>query len=212
MFSSNRNSQLDLYERSIGEMDEKLRFADAQRKVAESWIMGKVLFVSSRTGLFTVAAPGDTAPQAVRETELQGDEYHVSPDGRWVAYNTQESGTWQVYVAAFPPFRQRRQVSTSGGGQALWNKNGTEIYYLSSQGDMMAAEIKTSPALEPGIPRKLFQTRVRQPNFQHDQYGVTPDGSRFLVIEPAQEPDESINVLVNWQAALMPGRRAVREQ
>ena len=203
VFSSDRKGPGDLYVRSIGGIRDELLYADAARKVPESWASdGSIVFGRSHNRVAVVSADGRKM-QPVLETEFLVDEYRVSPDGRWVAYNSTESGEFQVYVAAFPSFTNRRQVSTGGGTQPHWRGDGNELYYLSREGYMMAVEMKLGTAPEAGRPRSLFKTRVR-PNGMTDQYGVTADGQRFLLIEPAHEPRPKINVLVNWREALAP--------
>ena len=125
---------------------------------------------------------------------------HISPDGRWIAYDSNETGRWEVYVAAFPSFGNKRQVSRAGGGQALWRKNGRELFYLSLDGKLMAADVKASSMLKIGPPKVLFQTPVTV-NPTIDQYGVTADGQRFIFGEPL-ETETPITVVLNWTAGL----------
>ncbi|MFQ5928696.1 MAG: hypothetical protein ACE5MK_03290, partial [Acidobacteriota bacterium] len=90
-----------------------------------------------------------------------------------------------------------RQVSNAGGCQALWRKDGKELFYLGLDGKLMAVEVKAGSTLETGIPKVLFQTGVRvDPVF--DQYCVTGDGQRFLLIEPAEGTAVPINIVLNW--------------
>ena len=103
-------------------------------------------------------------------------------------------------MAAFPAFTERRQISTAGGGQPLWRKDGRELFYLSLDGKLMALDVKSGATLETGSPRALFQTKVDvEPRF--DQYCVAPDGRRFIVAESSPN-DRPISVVVNWPALL----------
>ena len=132
----------------------------------------------------------------------------MSPDGRWVAYNTFESGRWEVYIASFPDFANRRQVSNSGGAQGYWRKDGKELFYLSVGGDLTSVSIHPGASPAPGIPKLLFHTSVAvQP--QLDQFAATGDGQRFLVLEPLGATDapaassaQAFTLVVDWPAAL----------
>ena len=108
-------------------------------------------------------------------------------------------------MAAFPAFDQRQRVSRNGGGQALWRGDGRELFYLTQHGDLMS--VKVTPvaggALEFGAPVRLFQTPLSPVNPAIDQYSVTADGQRFLVIRPRAgnvSPTMTLNVIVNWRA------------
>ena len=88
------------------------------------------------------------------------DQSHVSPDGRWITYNSDESGTWEVYTASFPDLTGKRQISIDGGMQPLWRRDGQELFYLSPQGQLMAVDVHVSEStsIETGAPRALFRT------------------------------------------------------
>jgi Tol biopolymer transport system component len=131
----------------------------------------------------------------------------LSPDGRWVAYTSLESGQPEVYLAAFPSFTDRRQISSGGGLEPRWRKDGKELYYFSlgSNRRVMAVEIREGVKLETGLPKTLFETNisVSQSNYS---YAVTGDGQKFLfresVTTTAVGAIEPINVVINWPAAL----------
>jgi hypothetical protein len=124
-----------------------------------------------------------------------------SADGNWIAYDSEESGHWEVWVASFPKFTNRRQVSNSGGATARWRKDGKELYYLTLDGKMMAVDVKIGSTMDMGVPRFLFQTRTSAtvPS-RHD---VTSDGQRFLLLEPPEsETVPPITVITNWTSLL----------
>jgi hypothetical protein len=112
-----------------------------------------------------------------------------------------ESGTWQVWTASFPGFRDRQQISKSGGAQARWRRDGGELYYVSLDGKMMAVKVTTGATLEIGATQALFQSTLK-PDAALDQYAVTADGQRFLMAEPLEEPVKPMTVIVNWTADL----------
>lgn len=147
---------------------------------------------------------GDRKPFAIVESPFDEDEPHFSFDTKWLAYNSSESGTSQVYVISFPAKDQKRQISDTGGAQPRWNRARTELYYLSLDGRMMAASITTGAKLDSGIPRSLFETGLSI-NPGQDQYAVTPDGQRFLLLKPLSEGAQTpLTVIVNWTRLLKP--------
>jgi Tol biopolymer transport system component len=124
-----------------------------------------------------------------------------SPDGRFIAYTSNESGRWEVYVQSFPASNDKLMVSSSGGRLPLWRNDGKELFYLTEDGRVMAAQIKSGAKIESSVPQQLFQTRIR---FTDDYpYAINRDGSRFLINIPAETNDIApMIVVLNWTAAL----------
>ena len=118
-----------------------------------------------------------------------------SPDGRWIAYVSDESGRAEVYARPFPGPGQKWQISSEGGSQVLWARNG-ELFYRSGN-KMMAVEVKTQPAFSAGSPRLLFDGQYSWFVHRHN-YDVTPDGQRFLMLKSADPAATQINVVLNW--------------
>jgi serine/threonine protein kinase/Tol biopolymer transport system component len=130
-----------------------------------------------------------------------------SPDGRWIAYSSNESGQDQVFVRSFPGGQHYSQLSSAGGTEPRWRGDGQELYYLASDGHIVAVSISAHrDTLEIGPPRPLFSTHAAGLTLGilgGQQYAVRPDGERFLVNEPVQEESTTpIIVVVNWRAAL----------
>jgi eukaryotic-like serine/threonine-protein kinase len=124
------------------------------------------------------------------------DEVHVSPDGRWVAFHTDESGRWEVYVATFPEFTSKRQVSIAGGVEPQWRGDGRELFYLGLDGSMMSVILETTPRFKASPPARLFTTNMAA-DVGVPQYGVTSDAHRFLGLQ--REPEGTRFVyLLNW--------------
>jgi Tol biopolymer transport system component len=145
---------------------------------------------------------GERKPELLLGNGYGIDEARLSPDERLITYASNQSGRWETYVATFPEFTQQRQVSNAGGGQALWRKDGKELFYLSLDGKIMAVDVKTGSIIATGEPHMLFQTKISvEPVL--DQFCVTPDGQRFLVGEPVPvDENPAITVVVNWPAML----------
>ena len=128
-----------------------------------------------------------------------------SPDGKWVAYASNETGKWEVYVTSFPDARGKWQVSSGGGEQPRWRGDGKELFYLSSDDKMMAVPVTTNGNFDAGSPLMLFQTNPRQPISFNDQfvYDVTRDGQRFLIITQEKQVETApMSVVLNWAAKL----------
>jgi serine/threonine protein kinase/Tol biopolymer transport system component len=123
-----------------------------------------------------------------------------SPDGRWLAYVSNESGHNEIYVQPYPGPGGKWQISTEGGREPVWNRNGRELFYRSGD-KMMAVEITAQPSFIVGKPRMLFEGRYRPTPATSPNYDVSPDGQRFLMLKPveqAQSTPTQINVVLNW--------------
>ena len=107
----------------------------------------------------------------------------LSPDGRWLAYSSNETGPYEVYVASFPAMASKRLVSSCGGGEPRWSRDGKELYWVSG-GMLMAAAVPPGALFNPGSPRRLFSVEGYRRARNHPQYDVAPDG-RFVMIREA---------------------------
>ena len=167
---------------------------------------GKYLvFRTLGRALFAVPMAGERTARMLADTPFVEDQSQVSADGRWIAFNSDESGRWEVYMARFPALTDRRQVSSAGGMQPRWRRDGGELYYLSLDGVVMAADINAASPQGglAGAPRPLFPTHL-SPSPNVPQYDVTADGTRFLVLEPARSGGEPVTFVLNWTAGLTP--------
>jgi len=130
---------------------------------------------------------------------------HFSPDGRWVAYSSNETGNWEVYVSAFTSPSSKWQVSRGGGEEPRWRRDGKELFYLSGDGKMTAVAIGTGSNFEAGPPATLFQAHRRQPVSAMDffSYDVTGDGQKFLINTKVDEPHAApLSVVLNWASEM----------
>ena len=144
---------------------------------------------------YRLPVTGEKKLETLVDDQFDKDEPHVSPDGKWIAYNSTESGRWEVYVAAFPSFTEKRQISNGGACQPLWRKDGKEIFYLTLDGEITAMDVKAGAELETGPPRTLFQTKLSVSPI-YDQYRVTGDGQKFVVAEPVDDTARPFTVVV----------------
>ena len=125
-----------------------------------------------------------------------------APDGHWLAYSSDESGASEVYVRAFPGPGAKLQVSTEGGSEPVWSRDGHQLYYRNRD-KMLAASVTTRPTLTVGPPRTIFEGRYMRTDTGGAGYDVSSTG-RFLMVQPVEpeEPATRINIVLNWFEAL----------
>jgi len=132
-------------------------------------------------------------------------EGQFSPDGQWVAYHSNASGRFEVYVRHFPKAEGQEQISTSGGIQPRWRPDGKELYYLAPDGSMMAAPIAVKgTTLEAGAPVQLFQPRIVGGGTEADtrqQYDVAANGLFLINAITNQASAAPITIILNWTGA-----------
>ncbi len=192
-----------LYRKMVGGRDEELVYKSVERLWPYKWFKdGSILLLNyGGKSFYQLRLAREHKLLMLMTSEFDKDQPSISPDERWVAYNSLESGRSEVYLAAFPTFTEKRQVSVSGGCQPFWRKDSKELFYLTLSGKLMAAEIKAGAAAQTGVPRVLFQTPVRVVPYLR-QYSMTADGKNFLFGEPINEGAEQITIVLNWAAGL----------
>jgi Tol biopolymer transport system component len=144
-----------------------------------------------------------TAPLV--QTTFTDENGELSPDGHWLAYQSNESGQNQIYVRPFPNVDSGHwQISTSGGTGPLWARSGRELFYLDGTNAMTSVPVRTSPAFSPGNPTKLFGGPYLKALGR--TYDVSPDGQRFLMIKDNAVGDQAVTpaivVVLNWAEEL----------
>ncbi|MGH9254154.1 MAG: TolB family protein, partial [Vicinamibacterales bacterium] len=158
--------------------------------------------------IWTVPLDGDRNPVPIVQTPFNERLAQFSPDGRWIAYESNESGRYEIYVQAFggpnEKIRGSVPVSANGGAQVRWRPDGKALFYLALDDRLMTVPIGPSngQALELGAPVLLFVARVvggALQEFPRHQYSVTPDGQRFLMnVERGEAAPSPISVVLNW--------------
>jgi serine/threonine protein kinase/Tol biopolymer transport system component len=211
VFNSSSAGHLDLYRKlASGAGEEELLYADERSKIPSSWSPdGKFILYTSSLGqmagadLWVLPLARERKPFPFLKTAFNEGDGHFSPDGHWVAYESNESGRYEIYIAPFPGSGGRSQVSSAGGIQARWRSDGKELFYIAPDRWLMAAEIGVKgDKMVIGAPRRLFGP---QPNPTVGyQYDVSPDGQRFLAILPNEQaaPPEPPTLVLNWTAGL----------
>ena len=208
VFQSNRKGVFNLYWKlSSGTGMDDLLLESDQNKAPADWSPdGRFLLFRSidpQTGfdLWVLPVSGDKKSFPFLKTPFEERNGQFSPDGNWIAYQSNESGRFEIYVQPFPGPGEKFRISPSGGTQPRWNKNGKEIFYVSLDSKMMAAPVKSDgKSLETGTPVALFPVRIAGSSFNKQQYAVPSDGQRFLVNLAVDEGVASpITLIYNWK-------------
>jgi len=209
VFNSLRKGHLDLYQKALsGTGVEEELLVDGLQKVPLDWspngrfILFGVTAPQTGNDLWVLPLYGDRRAFPFLQTPFSEVAGRFSPDGRWIAYVSNESGKAEVYVAPFPGPGDKWQVSAMGGNFPRWRRDGKEIFYLAPDNKLMSAVVNgAGSAFEVGALRSLFETR---PTTQaRSMYDVSPDGQRFLVNMLVDDVAAApITLVVNWPALL----------
>jgi eukaryotic-like serine/threonine-protein kinase len=211
VFASDRSGTLDLYAKSsTGSGTEELLLASPQGEEADAWSPdGRFIVYSSvdsqtRYDIWILPLFGDRKPIPYLRTEFSEGQSQVSPNGRWLAYTSNESGNMEVYVRSFPVPDDKWQASSTGGADPRWRRDGKELFYIAADGTLTAVAVETGAVFKAGAVRPLFETSVKDLwEDARNHYEVSPDGERFLVVTP-QENFGSLpfTVIVNWTSTV----------
>ena len=175
-FRSGRNGgTYDLFEKDAnGSAEERALLVTPQHKAPQSWspdskfLLYAVLGPKGRSKLWAMSKLGDPKPFPVMRTDFDEIQGQFSPNGRWIAYTSNESGRYEVYIRPFPDQGGAWRVSTDGGVTPRWRHNGKELFYVAPDNRMMAAALQVSAdgrTASPEPPSALFSTRLTSGNF-----------------------------------------------
>ena len=209
-FVSNRSGVFDIYLKSAdGSGDEQLLLKTPHRKRLNDWSTdGRYLLYEeqdpvSGDDLWVLPFFGDQRPLRIMETRSNKRSAAFSPDGRWIAYTSDESGAGQVYVGTFPGSGSKWQIGPSG--DPIWRRDGRELFFANN-GLQMAVDVTGTGPVGPlkfGQPRVFFDALT---NLQPHPYDVTPDGKHFLLVTDRLSGDDSgskpIVVVLNWMSGM----------
>lgn len=205
VFSSARSGAVNLFWKSVDGSDDavQLTTGEAEQHVDSISPDGRTVsfheHVGPSTDLWVLPLEDEGEPRPYLQTPFNERASSFSPDGRWLAYVSDESGRHEVYAQPFPGPGGKSKISTNGGRSPLWHQNGRELFYRGADSEMMVVEITTTErGLEVGTPRLLFQkSRDRSGPLRH--YDVTPDGERFVIVLPDEASTPTrLNVVLNW--------------
>ena len=210
-FASDQDGPGNLYQKpSSGAASDEQILKTNERKWPTDWSSdGRyILYTSSssktRLDLWILPIGADRNPFPYLQTQFNEDNAKFSSDGKFIAYSSDESGRYEVYVQTFPQSGSKWQISTGGGAQPRWRHDGKELFYISPERKVIAVDIKAdAPIFEAGAIKTLFQTRLPDYPGPRNYYDVSGDGQRFLMNSILSEVNATpINVVINWTADL----------
>ena len=211
VFSSDRQGPRNIYQKSAtGAGKEELLYKTDANIFPMDWSTdGRfILFTSNdpktKLDVWVLPLAVDEKPFPFLQTEANERSARFSPDGKWIAYTSDESGANQIYVQSFPDGGGKKQLSANGGYWLAWRRDGKELFYIAADKKMMVVDVKSEGSnFEVGTARALFD--VRAPSFSsvQAQFAVTADGQRFVLANSYGELSAApIEVVLNWTAAL----------
>jgi hypothetical protein len=214
-FASNRDGGVfNLYKKvSSGAGNDELLLKTGYNTYADDWLSGEagefILFESdnpkTRFDLWVLPLTGERKPYPFLQTEFNETHSQFSPDGRFVAYVSDELGRAEVYVQSFPVSGGKWQISTAGGDQPQWRRDGRELFYIAPDKTLMAVPIAAGDSFQPGAPVSMFATRVPSGSLTGDRnhFVAAADGQRFLINNLVDDGNKQpITFVANWSGAL----------
>jgi eukaryotic-like serine/threonine-protein kinase len=187
-------------EEQVGAVADQGLFPLSWSRDGKTMILTKSAF-AGQLEIGTISMAGDHKYQPLLQGKHMETQPSISPDGRWMAYTSDESGPTEIYVRPFPEVNKGKwQVSSSGGDSPLWSRNGRELFYRSGD-SVMAVAVQTEPAFKLGNSESLFRGKYLSWSFWAGHtWDISPDGKRFLMIKQSgsAEIPGKINVVVNW--------------
>ena len=165
------------------------------------YLLAQAVDPKTSADLYLVPLEGDHKPQPLLQTPFAEARARFSPDGHWIAYQSNESGRAEVYVISFEGPPGKWQVSTRGGTDPAWSPDGHEIYYLTPDQALMTVPVTYGASFSPGTPQELFRTRV-ETGTRRNVYCVAPDNKRFLFQVPVGETSTPITAVLNWRLGM----------
>jgi serine/threonine protein kinase len=213
LFRSNRSGVFDLYERATdGTGDDRLVLHTGLEKWPDDWshdgryILYEERSIETRDDLWLLPVDGARTPIALARSPFTETFGQFSPDGRWIAFQSDRSGRDEVYVQPFvtpgtnATTAPLYQVSRDGGARPVWREDGKELVYIGPNRMITAVEVTTNPRVQTGAPHPLFQMPIDIPGFIRLE--MHPGGQRFLIRAPVSDARSLITIVMNWQAAL----------
>lgn len=202
----------DLYTRpASGDGTPELLLKSSLRQVPSDWSRdGRFLLYDvggprAKSEIWILPLSGDRTPTPLLRVPFNVSQGSFSPDGHWFAYVSDESGRQEVYVQTNPVSAAKWRISTEGGAQPEWGRDGKEIFYIAPDGRLMSVEVSFGSTLVAASPRALFRTEqaIMDVTGETFQYSVSSDSQRFVVYAPVQgPPSQPITVVVDWMADL----------
>jgi Tol biopolymer transport system component len=217
VFTSSRKGLFDLYRKpASGAGEDQVLLQSNESKYPQDWardgrfLLYAVISKNSGSDLWVLpasgGAPGEGKPAPFLATPFSENHGQFSPDGRWVAYTSNESGGSDVYVRSFPASSDgggKWQVSNAGGRQPRWRRDSKELFYFSLDDKLMSVEVSAGLTFKAGVPKPLFAAPVLGSGFVGWHWDVAPDGQRFLIETTVEDANSTaMTVVLNWTSLL----------
>ena len=161
---------------------------------SDIWVVPLPRSPSTTTESSDAQAEGERQPRPVLEGPFNERWAAFSPDGRWLAYASDETGRSEVYVQPFPVTGAKTRLSTEGGNTPVWARNGRELFYVNGT-TMMVVGIATEGRLDVGSPERLFDADER---LDSNNYDVSPDAERFIMVQSDPSSSTELRLVINW--------------
>ena len=209
-FASSRNGALDIYQRASnfsGDDEQLLALGAPALMFPSDWSADRRFLAYYRTDprtrldVWVLPLDGGRTPTPLLREAFDESQAQFSPDGKWLAYVSDESGMPQIYVRSFPALTGKRQVSADGGTQPRWRRDGTELFYLAADRQLVAVAVTTGDAFAVRGVTPLFPTTLLSSEPRH-AYAVSADGLRFLLNVFVGSENSVMTVVLNWPALL----------
>jgi Tol biopolymer transport system component len=212
VYTSERDKDSGMYARAAnGTGAEELLLARDAPPSPTDWsrdgryIVFSMISPTTRDDLWVLPMTGTRKPELFLQTDFSERQAQFSPDGKWIAYSSDESGEYEIYVLPFPSSGPggKSRISSGGGAMPRWRGDGRELFYVTPDSKMMAVDVTPGTALRFGTPRMLFQSNIVSAAIAFHRYAVTSDGQRFLI--NSRQSDENtayLTVVLNALSGL----------
>ncbi len=200
-FSSYQKGSYDLYQKAATGAGNAVALMEPnESKIVLTWTPdGRFVLYASGDNRWALPLAGDAKPILLSGTG-SGDGVSVSPNMKWIAYRSAESGRNEVYVESFPPSGSKSQVSTAGGEEPYWRRDGKELFFIAGK-QLMAVDVNSGPVFDKGVPKPLFEVLL-ETEARRSRYQVAANGQKFLVNLPLEPSSAPVTVVTNWTTGL----------
>ena len=205
-FLSNVNGWINTYQKALDgtgpveALDNSARFnypADWARD--GRFLIEGVQDTTRHNSIWVLPLFGDRKPFPYLQSEFNERQAKLSPDGRWLAYASDETSRYEIYVQSFPTPGQKSLISTNGGTYPAWSRDGKELFFIGADRKLMATAVQTGATFKGGVPKPLFETRLPS---GFSRFDVSKDGRFLIPTEVDSGGGAVINIIVNWTAGL----------
>ena len=200
LFVSNRSGSNDLYIKAANGVGDETLLLKKADGVSDWSADAKAVLYAVLSPFFQVWAlpmTSDKKPFPLVNQKFQSIRAKFSPDGRWFAYASSESGRNEIYVQTFPPTGGKSQLSVNGGEYVYWRRDGKELIFGTADRKIMAVDVKLGTSFEPGVPRQLFEIPQTMAGVR---FAISSDAQRFLIPLFSETNRPTLTTVLNWTA------------